>query len=107
MHDESQINTIDPLDGVSNHNINDSVRKFRSENDTPILSEAFPCVLSEEDAEVVPRKAVEEIINDTQDAESSGVKGNAMDGVKDMVPCDNKRLRQPPKWLGDYVQGNM
>ncbi|KAJ1151590.1 hypothetical protein NDU88_004370 [Pleurodeles waltl] len=73
MHDESQVNTMDPLDDVSNPNINDSVRELRSD------SEAFPCVLSEEDAvvdrrkalseedaEVDPREEVEEFINDSQ-----------------------------------------
>ncbi|KAJ1135152.1 hypothetical protein NDU88_001597 [Pleurodeles waltl] len=50
MHDESQVNTMDPLEDVSNPNINDGVRELTSD------SEAFPCVLSEEDAVVDPRE---------------------------------------------------
>ncbi|KAJ1188820.1 hypothetical protein NDU88_005577 [Pleurodeles waltl] len=92
MHDESQVNTMDLLDDVSNPNINDGVRELTSD------SEVFPCVLSEEDAVVDPRKAAEEIINDSQGAESGGVNGNAMDGVNDMVPCNGKRPRKPPRW---------
>ncbi|KAJ1108904.1 hypothetical protein NDU88_006274 [Pleurodeles waltl] len=99
MHDESQVYTMDPFEDVSNPNINDGVRELTSD------SESFPCVLSEEEAVVDPRKAAEEIINDSQGAESSGVNGNVMDDVNDMVPCNGKRHRKPPRWLEDYVRG--
>ncbi|KAJ1089021.1 hypothetical protein NDU88_002174 [Pleurodeles waltl] len=93
MHDESQVNTMDPLEDVSNPNINDGVREFTSD------SEEFPCAVSEEDAVVDTRKAAEEIINDSQGAESSGVNASAMDWVNDMVPCNGKRPSKPPRCM--------
>ncbi|KAJ1155995.1 hypothetical protein NDU88_008720 [Pleurodeles waltl] len=107
MHDKSPVNTMDPLDDASNLNINDCVRESGLDNDAPIPSGVFPCVLSRDDTGDDSSRAVELNFDNIQGAGGSGDKENANDAIKEMVSFDNKRLRKPPKWLEDYVRSNV
>ncbi|KAJ1202743.1 hypothetical protein NDU88_006540 [Pleurodeles waltl] len=87
---------MDPLDDASNPSINDCVRESGLDDDAPIPGGVFPCVLSRDDTGDDSSRAVEE--NFDEGTGGSGNKENTNDAIKEMVSCDNKRLRKPPKW---------